>query len=68
MTQDGLWEFKLNIRMVKKWDLSDFDCGIVVGARLAGLSVSETDASETFVRGEQADNSRKTTVTQTTIR
>ncbi len=28
--------------MGKKGDLSDFECGIVVGARRAGLSISET--------------------------
>ncbi len=28
--------------MGKKGDLSDFECGMVVGARRAGLSISET--------------------------
>ena len=28
--------------MGKKGDLSDFECGMVVGARWAGLSISET--------------------------
>ncbi len=28
--------------MGKKGDLSDFKCGMVVGARRAGLSISET--------------------------
>ncbi len=28
--------------MGKKWDLSDFECGMVVGARGAGLSISKT--------------------------
>ncbi len=28
--------------MGKKRDLSDFECGIVVGARRAGLSISKT--------------------------
>ncbi len=28
--------------MEKKGDLSDFECGMVVGARRAGLSISET--------------------------
>ncbi len=28
--------------MGKKCDLSDFECGMVVGARQAGLSISET--------------------------
>jgi len=36
-----LLKFKLNIRMVKKGDLSDFERGIVAGARRAGLSISE---------------------------
>ena len=30
------------IRIGKKGDLSDFECGMVVGARQAGLSISET--------------------------
>ena len=28
--------------MGKKGDLNDFECGMVVGARRAGLSISET--------------------------
>ncbi len=28
--------------MGKKWDLSDFEHGMVVGARRAGLSISKT--------------------------
>ena len=28
--------------MGKKWDLSDFERGMVVGARRAGLSISKT--------------------------
>ena len=28
--------------MGKKCDLSDFDCGLIVGARQGGLSISET--------------------------
>ena len=42
MTQDNLLKFKQSIRMGKKGDLSDFECGMVVGARWAGLSISET--------------------------
>ncbi len=34
-----LLKFKLNIRMGKKGDLSDFEHGMVVGARRAGLSL-----------------------------
>ena len=40
--QDNLLKFKPSIRMGKKGDLSDFECGVVVGARRAGLSISET--------------------------
>ncbi len=35
-------KFKPSIRMGKKGDLSDFKCGMVVGARRAGLSISKT--------------------------
>ncbi len=35
-------KFKPSIRMGKKGDLSDFECGMVVGARRAGLSISKT--------------------------
>ena len=35
-------KFKPNIRMWKKGDLSDFERGLVVSARRAGLSISET--------------------------
>ena len=34
--------FKPNIRMVKKCDLSDFDCKMIVGAKWGGLSISAT--------------------------
>ncbi len=34
--------FKPSIRMGKKGDLSDFEHGMVVGARRAGLSISKT--------------------------
>ncbi len=30
------------LRMGKKGDLSDFECGTVIGARRAGLSISRT--------------------------
>jgi len=40
--QDHLLKFKLSIKIGKKGDLSDFECGIVLGARFAGLSISET--------------------------
>jgi len=33
---------KLNVRMGKKSDLSNFECGMVVGARQAGLSISQS--------------------------
>ncbi len=35
-------KFKPSITMGKKGDLSDFECGMVVGARRAGLSISKT--------------------------
>ncbi len=37
-----LLKFKPSIRMGKKGDLSDFERGMVVGARRAGLSISKT--------------------------
>ncbi len=45
-TLDGgevdLLKFKPSIRMGKKGDLSDFENGMVDGARWAGLSISKT--------------------------
>ncbi len=40
--EDDLLKFKSSIRMGKKGDLSDFERGMVVGARRAGLSISKT--------------------------
>ncbi len=40
--EDDLLKFKPSIRMVKKGDLSDFERGMVVGARRAGPSISKT--------------------------
>ncbi len=40
--EDDVLKFKPNIRMGKKGDLSDFERGMVVGARRAGLSISKT--------------------------
>ncbi len=37
--EDDLLKFKPSIRMGNKGDLSDFGCGMVVGARRAGLSI-----------------------------
>ena len=34
--------FRSNVRMGKKCDLSDFDRGMIVGARQGGLNISET--------------------------
>ena len=34
--------FRPNVRMEKKCDLSDFDHGMIVGARQGGLSITET--------------------------
>ena len=34
--------FRPNVRMGNKCDLNDFDCGMIVGARQDGLSISET--------------------------
>ena len=33
--------FRPNVRMGKKYDLSNFDRGMIVGARQGGLSISE---------------------------
>ncbi len=40
--EDDLLKFKPSIRMGKKEDFSDFERGMVVGVRRAGLSISET--------------------------
>ncbi len=40
--EDDLLKFKPSIRMGKKGDLGDFEPGMVVGARRAGLSISQT--------------------------
>ena len=40
--QDDLLQMELSIRMRKKADLSDSKQGKAVGARRAGLSISET--------------------------
>ena len=34
--------FRPNVRMRKKYDLSDFDRGMIIGARQGGLSILET--------------------------
>lgn len=42
-SQDDLLKFtKLSIRIRVKGDLSDYECGIAVGAGQAGPSISET--------------------------
>jgi len=40
--QDNLLNSKLNVRMRKKGDLSNLDRGMVVGARWASLSISQS--------------------------
>ncbi len=40
--EDDSLKFKPSIRMGNKGDLSDFERGMVVGARCAGLSISKT--------------------------
>ncbi len=42
MCEEDLLKFKPSIRMGKKGDLRDFERGMVVGARWAGLSISKT--------------------------
>ncbi len=39
--EDDVLKFKPSIRIAKKGDLSDFERGMVVGARRAGLSISD---------------------------
>ena len=41
---------RLNIRMGKTSDLSNFECGMIVGARRTGSSISETSAILGFSR------------------
>ena len=45
--------FRPNSRIGKKFNLSDFDCGIIAGSRWGGLSISETVDLLCFV-GEQS--------------
>lgn len=40
--QDNLLKFRPSIRKVKKGDLNDFECDMVVGVRRPGLSISES--------------------------
>ncbi len=40
--EDDLLKFKPSIRMGMKGDLSDFESGMVVGARRPGMSISKT--------------------------
>ncbi len=47
--EDGLLKFKPSIRMGKKGDLNNFECGMVVGPRRADLSISKTQTEfDTF--------------------
>ncbi len=43
MFEYNLLKYKPSIRIGKKGDLSDFERGMVVGARRAGRSISKTD-------------------------
>ena len=45
-----LLKLKPNIRMGKNGDVSEFERGMVVGARRAGLSISETADLLGFIR------------------
>lgn len=40
MVETTCWSSNWASEMEKKGDLSDFECGVVVGARWAGLSAS----------------------------
>ena len=48
MCQEVQLFFRPNIRMGKKYDVSDFDHAMIVGARQGGLSISETADPLTF--------------------
>ncbi len=67
--EDDLLKFKPSIRMGKKWDLNDFERGMVVGVRQAGLSIflrCLTDVSGPRRMGRLGRDDRKATVTQIT--
>ena len=49
-----------NVRMGKKCDISDFDRGMIVGARHGGLSISETADLWDFQAQQFAENGAKT--------
>ncbi len=51
--EDDLLKFKPSIRMGKKWDLSDFNRGMAVGARQAGLSISKTADTGIFTHNHR---------------
>ena len=51
--QEVQLSFRPNVRMGKKGDLSDFDCGLIVDASQGGLSVSETAE---LLRDPERDN------------
>ena len=68
--------FRPNFRIKQKYDLSAFDCGMIVDARQGGLSISGTVSKHTTVsrvneRGQRrrarlVKADRKVTVTQIT--
>ena len=51
--------FRPNVRMGKKCDRSDFDCGMIVGARQGGFSVPETAALLGFSLGFAENGAKK---------
>ena len=47
------------IRMGKKFDLSDFDCGMIVGARQSGLSIWDFHAQQSLFFAENGAKNKK---------
>ncbi len=57
--EDDLLKFKPSIRMRKKGDLSDFEHGMVVGAKWPGMSISKTADLLGLSRMENGPKKRK---------